>query len=216
MPIDKIRGSVDIPLNTEGLRVAAKMARRIKQAGGVDVIYSSPLKRSMQTAAKIAMLTGASIHPDNDLKPWHLGKYEGQATKEVIHDINWFILNRPDVKMSGKHDKSTEPGESFNDFRTRFLKAFSGMKASESERLLIVTHYRCIKLLQSWFNVGAPPSFEVDAKEMVRKDGDPGTLYRVEPKGKTFKLVELVPQKGDMVPGIYVMRHSITDWNGNV
>jgi probable phosphoglycerate mutase len=60
-------GDVDLPLTEHGRAQAAAAAKRLAQRP-VDAIYSSPLKRTMQTAQALAQLTGLPIHEDERVR----------------------------------------------------------------------------------------------------------------------------------------------------
>ena len=112
---DRIRGWRDEPLTKEGHAEAAKIAQRLKNTD-IDVLYHSPLQRAKDTAKAIAETTGAKLISLEDLKPWNVGEYTGQSSKEVHPILAKFCCDTP--------DKAIPKGESFDSFRTRAFKGF--------------------------------------------------------------------------------------------
>lgn len=143
---DKIRGHMDIPLNEKGKQEAAETAEKLA-GSGIKKIYASDLDRTMETAAKIQEKTGAGVVPTPGLRPWNFGPtIEGHPTSEVQGKIDKLIAN-PDTRPEG--------GESFNEFKDRFLNTYHQIQDShKDENTAIVTHYRGTKLLNAWRATG--------------------------------------------------------------
>ena len=74
--VDRIQGWLDIPLNEEGIKQAEKLA---KELSGVRIaaIYSSPLKRALQTAQAIAEKQHLKVKKLSALKEINQGKWQG-------------------------------------------------------------------------------------------------------------------------------------------
>lgn len=64
----------DIPINEIGHQQAQKTANRVKQQYAVDVIYSSPLQRTMQTAAYLGKIFDLPVLPNDDLLEYGFGE----------------------------------------------------------------------------------------------------------------------------------------------
>ncbi|MEP6842522.1 MAG: histidine phosphatase family protein [Pseudolysinimonas sp.] len=81
---DKLQGSSDIPLNSEG-REQAHQAAGILADGGWEVVVSSPLKRARETAQIIARDLGLELGPSYPaLVERGYGPLEGQSSSETI------------------------------------------------------------------------------------------------------------------------------------
>lgn len=214
---DVIRGSSNIPLSAQGKQQVAERAGQFAQRGGVDEIISSDLKRAHDSAKAVQKETDAPLSTTDALRPWHMGEIEGQPTSQVLDKIHNYILNKPDEKIPGRGPLSTEDGESFNDFKDRFLTFMQDMMAAHDgeSKSLLMTHFRNIKLMQAWLKKGAGDDHEIDAKEMMRKDGEPGDVQRFAPVGARWRMLdEDMGQSAPLKPGIYLMRHGLTEWNG--
>lgn len=73
----RAQGRTDIPLNENGLEQARRLARRLKDEQ-IDVIYSSPLSRAIETARAVKEFhPEALIVEDEDLVEISMGMSEG-------------------------------------------------------------------------------------------------------------------------------------------
>lgn len=79
---DRIQGWLDIPLNEEGIKQAERLA---KELSGMKLaaIYSSPLKRALQTAKAIAEKRHLKIKKASNLKEINQGKWQGLLVSEA-------------------------------------------------------------------------------------------------------------------------------------
>ncbi len=74
----KFQGQVDIAINAKGVEQAQKAAQELKNIK-FDFIFSSPLKRALQTAK---IVTNSEIIVDNRLTERSFGKLEGKYSIE--------------------------------------------------------------------------------------------------------------------------------------
>lgn len=177
---DLIRGHIDVPLNAQGRKDAEKAATDIANQGGVDHIISSDLQRTMQTSAAIAKKTGATVEADSRLRPWNFGPtIEGKPTSKMIPKIKYLTEN-PDVRPPG--------GETFNEFKDRFLEGFHAAQDENPDRnTAIVTHYRGSKLLEAWRATGTDnDTIDKAVFEKYDKDRKPGFSDIVDKQGAQF------------------------------
>lgn len=79
----RFRGRRDVDLSELGVRQAQATARRIAQQWRPSAIYSSPLRRCIQTAEAIAAALGLSIAVLDDLNDLHYGDWEWRTYEEV-------------------------------------------------------------------------------------------------------------------------------------
>jgi broad specificity phosphatase PhoE len=175
--VDRIRGWKDIPLSKEGKDEAHTLADKIVD-DPPDTIVSSDLKRAHDTAKIISDKTGVPISDVSEsFRPWNVGEYSGQVTSKAIPILGEYASEKPDEPIPG--------GESFNDFKDRFL---SGVKSALSEypgRIAIVTHHRGERLLHAWGKAGFPESGDIDVKEFNKKGEPTGTILSLKiPVGK--------------------------------
>jgi broad specificity phosphatase PhoE len=76
------RGRVDIPLNERGHRVAKAIADALKDKS-IDAIYTSPLRRSVETAQPTAIFCNLQGTPVQGLIDISYGEWEGLSFDEV-------------------------------------------------------------------------------------------------------------------------------------
>ncbi len=218
---DILRGSVDIPLTQFGLDEAKTLGDRFKSKGVISRIEVSNLKRAVQTAEAIGKATGSPIHKKVDnLRPWHLGSFEGKPTSSLLDEIQRYIVKKPNVKVPGRSPQSTADGESFVDFKRRTLGGMKirldKLKDNPNTIDVLVTHYRPLRLVQAWASRGFPPSMEINTKLMTEKGSDPpASVHRLYWKGSQVKM-ERVDMKSNqkLLPGLYLVRHGATKFNG--
>lgn len=76
-------GQLDFELSDLGFRQAERGARFLKDHYSIDAIYSSPLKRAMQTAEPAARLYGLEIIPLEGLRERSIGIWAGRYNEEI-------------------------------------------------------------------------------------------------------------------------------------
>ena len=74
--------TVDMPLNPEGRRQAYDLAEELKQTG-MEMIFSSPLKRAVQTAEIVAGKLQVPVRVENGLIEGCFGDAEGKTRTEI-------------------------------------------------------------------------------------------------------------------------------------
>jgi alpha-ribazole phosphatase/probable phosphoglycerate mutase len=129
----RFQGSTDIPLNDNGYQQALKTAARLKSWHGVP-IYSSPLKRAMQTAEVIS--AGTPIVPLDGLTEIFFGEWEGAQVSD--------IRKKDKIALDAWHrdgffslPKNAETWEQIYDRVTQAVKI---CLLHEDERIIIVAH----------------------------------------------------------------------------
>ena len=73
---------IDLPLNDVGIKQAQKLAKELKKTG-MEVIFSSPLKRAVQTAEIVAETLDLSVRIDAGLIEGRFGVAEGKTKQEI-------------------------------------------------------------------------------------------------------------------------------------
>lgn len=110
------RGRADIPLNETG-RKQAEMLGEYLGSEEIDFIYSSPLRRAVDTAEAIAGRHNLKVNTIDNLIDFHFGDWQGLPLTEVgekYSEIYRDWLDTPEqVRIPG--------GESLEDVRSRAL-----------------------------------------------------------------------------------------------
>lgn len=180
---DRIRGWKNIPLDKEG-RLQAKELGQIFKGKKIDKLYSSDLQRAYDTANEISKGTGTPVNKKFDLRPWNLGKHQGQSSKMVGPEIESSITKTPNLKVDG--------GESFNNFKTRALNmARKLIEEAKTKKVVAVTHTRDLKLIQAWIKAGCPEDNSIDVNEFMNDSVKTGSIHKVEPTDNGIKVTKV-------------------------
>ncbi len=78
----RFQGDLDVPLNEHGLKQAEILSIALAKEK-IDIIFSSPLRRALDTAKAIAMRQSAPIFVKDELKEISFGEWEGLLASEV-------------------------------------------------------------------------------------------------------------------------------------
>ncbi len=78
----RYQGQADPPLNERGREQARTLANELAHLG-IDVIYSSPLRRAWETAEVIARALGVPLYPEPRLMEIHQGDWQGRLRSEI-------------------------------------------------------------------------------------------------------------------------------------
>jgi broad specificity phosphatase PhoE len=138
----KFRGRLDPSLDDEGVRQAEAAARRLMVDPPVHV-FSSPLRRAVETAAHIARLAGAPRTTEEDLIDLDYGAWAGLSPEEASgRDPRAFAVYRDDPERAVPPD-----GEPPTAVADRCLKALQRMAESFPGRTIAaVSHEIPIRL----------------------------------------------------------------------
>jgi probable phosphoglycerate mutase len=131
---DMSQGSVDVPLNANGI-AQAHAAASLLVGRGIATIVSSPLQRARVTAEIAAEALGLPVSFDSDLRETAFGVKEGQPMSDWFHD--WVA------------ERSTPQGaETFSGLRLRAVAAVDRALALPP-LVLIVAHGALFRSLRS-------------------------------------------------------------------
>ncbi len=136
---------VDAVLNETGRRQAGHLARRFA-AVPLDAIYTSPLRRTAETASILAAHhPGVPLLPMRDLEEMSWGVYEGRPMGPEIEGLYRRLSGR---WKRGCFDDRMEGGESILEVQTRALRAVRHIVDRHTgETVMAVTHGRLLRVL---------------------------------------------------------------------
>ncbi|HVH19225.1 MAG TPA: histidine phosphatase family protein [Myxococcota bacterium] len=78
-------GSTDTPLTARGHAQARCVAERLaRECSDVVAIYSSDLRRALDTATPIARALGLEVQTERGLREYDLGSWEGKTYRELL------------------------------------------------------------------------------------------------------------------------------------
>jgi probable phosphoglycerate mutase len=149
----RFAGRSDLPLTEDGVEQAKRAARRVSDLGPVDVIVSSPLQRTRQTAQQISDVIGVGVEVSDGFAETDFGDWDGFTFAEVQQ--RW-----PDELQAWLADPSVSPpkGESFDVVTRRVRRARDKVLAAHpGKTIAVVSHVSPIKILVR-LALDAPPS----------------------------------------------------------
>jgi broad specificity phosphatase PhoE len=127
------QGHGDPPLNALGRRQSASLADRLGDLE-IDVLYSSDLRRALETAEIVAGAKGLGVVPDPELREMDVGSWTGLTRTQIEERYPGMTY----------HD-----GESREAFDNRVVTALHRLAASHDGGCVIaVTHGGVIRTLQ--------------------------------------------------------------------
>jgi broad specificity phosphatase PhoE len=113
---NKFRGFADVPLDENGIKQADQVRDDLSDVN-LSHSYSSDLQRAEKTANIIIKPHGISNKILKDMRPWDVGKFTGQPKNAE---------NKKELQaFADTPDKAIPDGESLNQFRDRYTRAFN-------------------------------------------------------------------------------------------
>ncbi len=113
---------IDYSLTEKGILQSEQTAIRLRDLG-IHAVYSSPLKRALETALIIAAPLGLPVATLEAFRENNVGDLEGQPPS----DENWALHDRIIADWyAGRHDVAFPGGE---DFRTQLARVKHGLTA---------------------------------------------------------------------------------------
>jgi broad specificity phosphatase PhoE len=134
------RGRVDISLDNTGRQQAQAIAERLS-ASNIDSIYSSPLKRALETTRIIKAKLKIDGAIDDDLTDIDFGGWEGlsfEAVEEQYPELYGLWLTDP-------HKVKIPDGEDLASVRNRASKVLNRVLKSERGVIAVVSHRVILK-----------------------------------------------------------------------
>ena len=138
----RAQGHADIELSEDGRRQAAHVA---SEFAGLDIaaVYSSDLRRALDTAGAIAAAHDLEVVADADFREIDQGEWEGLPIDEIKR--RW-----PELWGPARHFTQRPGGESPQQVRARALAALRRVvEAHPGETVVIVTHGGTIRWLSA-------------------------------------------------------------------
>ena len=147
----RMQGQSNIQLNQTGIDQANEIRELIEEKD-IDIIISSPLDRTKQTAQIINKNMNKKIEYNEKIMERNFGILEGKTTNEIKDLDEYFEYH---------NNKELENGEKIQDF---VVRVFEGMEQIEKEHqnknILIVTHGGVARAIDYYFN-GIPKERDI-------------------------------------------------------
>lgn len=139
----RYQGWVASPLNAHGRAQVASLAKYIRHIG-MAALYTSDLRRALETANLLAAQLGYTPIADERLRERHVGQWQG-LTLQQIHQ--WYPEQYTALLDDLEH-YNMPGGESRADVRARVRAAFADVLAQDrGETIGIVTHTNATNML---------------------------------------------------------------------
>ena len=145
--IGRYQGQADPPLNSNGIQQAHQLAKELSQSS-IDVIYTSPLLRTKETAEIISAESGIQQIDEPRLMEIHQGDWQTRLRSE-IEDLY------PELFAAWETtpwDVSPPGGENLNEVQIRVYDAVDDILSRNPDRKIgLVTHRIPIALIKVRF-----------------------------------------------------------------
>ena len=136
----RLQGHLDIPLNAEGERQAAALARALA-AEEVDMIVSSDLSRAASTARAVAEVHGLPLQTDASLRERCFGAFEGLLYDELEARFPEAYAQWRVRDPHARYPDGERRAETFAEFARRAVDAVTQIaEMHRGKRIVIVSH----------------------------------------------------------------------------
>jgi probable phosphoglycerate mutase len=144
---------VDYPLTELGVAQATALAGRLGRSVAPAAIYSSPLRRAVQTAEIIGSATGGAVVIVEELRELNVGDLDGRSDEEAwaIHDqvlADW---------QAGRYDSAFPGGEDYHQASVRLAAGLrNALRHPDGSHVLVVGHCGIIRATIQAICPGSP------------------------------------------------------------
>jgi broad specificity phosphatase PhoE len=181
----RAQGQADIDLNEDGVRQARRVASELSRFT-IDAVYSSDLRRAVDTAHAIAEPRGLDVIIDPAFREIDQGEWEGLHVDEIRK--RW-----PDRWGEARHYSARPGGETPAAVRRRALEGLQRAVEKEPEgTIVVVSHGGTIR----WLSAEAL-GYDDRRSVRIRGLGNAGVVgVRAEMRDGTLRLSDLVRLDG--------------------
>lgn len=139
-----------VHLNQKGQEQARLLAEKLGDMP-IKAVYSSPLERTMETAAPLAQALNLEVIPRSGLIETDFGEWQGESLKKLNRLKIWRVVqNRPSLmRFPG--------GETFAELQMRYVRELEYICSQHEPKdiLALVSHADPIRLAVAYF-IGLP------------------------------------------------------------
>ena len=132
----------------EGVVALFEIGRKLKEFK-IERIFSSPIRRAIQTAEVINSFLNMRIEIEKNLKEMKMGPWEGLSENEVAGSFpsEWKIWNSRPSKLK------IDDRETLEELKIRALNGIRRISEDlDRSRILAVTHVAIIRVLMIYYN----------------------------------------------------------------
>ena len=139
-----------VHLNQKGQEQARLLAEKLADMP-IKAVYSSPLERTMETAAPLAQALGLEVIPRPGLIETDFGEWQGESLKKLNRLKIWRVVqNRPSLmRFPG--------GETFSELQMRYVSELEYICSQHAPKdiVALVSHADPIRLAVAYY-IGLP------------------------------------------------------------
>jgi broad specificity phosphatase PhoE len=147
---EQFQGHNDTPLTEAGKQNARNVANMLENYE-YDIIFSSPLKRALDTSKLLAQQLRTDIRIDPGLKEICYGDWEGKAKDELREHDLWKQRKRDKYNFTHPGVYNGVEGQSYADIFERVTAFCRQLSESDYELVLVVTHLGVLRNLKKRF-----------------------------------------------------------------
>ncbi|MBE6452260.1 MAG: histidine phosphatase family protein [Alphaproteobacteria bacterium] len=142
--------SIDAPLNDNGMAQARLLADKLQDLG-IKELYSSRLKRAVQTAGIVSEKLNVPINYITDLREGNLGQAEGR----IYSDVEQMFPDIFQAWYSPENDMniSFPDGETKQQMQDRMFNVFQRLLKSDADIVGVCSHGSSIRYLLMKFGI---------------------------------------------------------------
>jgi len=137
--VERLRGRADISLDEVGRKQAEAAARRVAE-WQLNTVYSSPLRRAMETAQTLAQPSGLEVKKLSEIIDIDYGQWQGLSLEEAAArggELYKKWLHSPhQVKFPG--------GESLAEVRDRVVSALERLTAEHNKQTIALVSHKVV------------------------------------------------------------------------
>jgi broad specificity phosphatase PhoE len=160
----RAQGQADIELNAVGREQVGRLADELSDVE-VAAVYSSDLKRAVDTAAPIAAALGLGVELDPAFREIDQGEWEGHTPEEIRR--RW-----PELWGPARHYRARPGGESPEEVRDRALEGLARIaRKHPSGNVIVVSHGGTIRWLSA-----AALGYDLVRSATIRGVGNAGVV----------------------------------------
>ncbi len=147
----RIQGSLDIPLNANGIKQAQRLAKQL-ESQNIDIIVSSSMLRAVQTAEIISAELNLEISETmEEFREKDFGIFEGKTIEECMHIS----------KCTDRNVSKYPTGETDYQLAERVQKGLVYLyKKYNCQKILLVCHGVVMKVIYLYLNGSNPANLD--------------------------------------------------------
>ncbi len=146
-----VQGQLDPGLSDTGRDQAARCARSLAAGTAIEALYSSDLRRALETAAPIAQALELTVNAEPELRERSLGDAEGRPAT---------LLGPSRSGIAGGRvvdaDAAPEGGESVRQLYERAARCAARILSSHRGDVAVVCHGGVVRVLLAWMDGVSP------------------------------------------------------------